>query len=88
MRPREHIPVCWPHVVDITLMETVCRVAPEHRATAVAPRCQPRVHLNEAEGHAPQAVDSAEAALALVMLATGPINLELPHEHHPAQAAA
>lgn len=31
---------------------------------------------------------SAEAALALVMLAAGPINLQLPHERPPAQAAA
>jgi len=31
---------------------------------------------------------SAEAALALVMLAAGPINLKLPHERTPAQAAA
>lgn len=31
---------------------------------------------------------TADAALALVMLACGPINLELPHEHRPAQAAA
>lgn len=31
---------------------------------------------------------SAEAALALVMLAAGPINLQLPHERTPAQAAA
>ena len=31
---------------------------------------------------------SAEAALALVMLAAGPINLRLPHERHPDQAAA
>jgi transposase len=31
---------------------------------------------------------SADAALALVMLAAGPINLRLPHEHHPDQAAA
>lgn len=31
---------------------------------------------------------SAEAALALVMLACGPIDLKLPHEHSPDQAAA
>lgn len=31
---------------------------------------------------------SADAALALVMLAAGPIDLRLPHEHQPAQAAA
>jgi len=31
---------------------------------------------------------SAEAALALVMLAAGPINLRLPHEHRHLQAAA
>ena len=31
---------------------------------------------------------SAEAALALVMLACGPINLKLPHEHTPLSAAA
>ncbi len=31
---------------------------------------------------------SADAALALVMLACGPINLELPHEHQLHQAAA
>jgi transposase len=31
---------------------------------------------------------SADAALALVMLACGPINLQLPHEHQPSQAAA
>jgi transposase len=32
---------------------------------------------------------SSEAALALVMLAAGPINLQLPHEHHqPSRAAA
>ncbi|HSH59811.1 MAG TPA: ISL3 family transposase [Acidimicrobiales bacterium] len=32
---------------------------------------------------------SADAALALVMLAAGPINLQLPHEHHqPTRAAA
>ncbi len=31
---------------------------------------------------------SANAALALVMLACGPITLTLPHEHRPAQAAA
>lgn len=30
---------------------------------------------------------TATAALALVMLGTGPINLKLPHEHQPAQAA-
>jgi len=31
---------------------------------------------------------SADAALALVMLGAGPINLKLPHEHPPAQTAA
>lgn len=31
---------------------------------------------------------SADAALALVMLAAGPIDLKLPHEHQPDQAAA
>lgn len=32
---------------------------------------------------------SADAALALIMLAAGPINLQLPHEHHqPTRAAA
>jgi transposase len=31
---------------------------------------------------------SADAALALVMLGAGPINIKLPHEHRPAQAAA
>lgn len=31
---------------------------------------------------------SADAALALVMLGAGPIDLKLPHEHPPAQAAA
>jgi transposase len=31
---------------------------------------------------------SAEAALALVMLSCGPINLQLPHEHTPLSAAA
>ena len=31
---------------------------------------------------------SADAALALVMLACGPITLTLPHEHQPDQAAA
>lgn len=31
---------------------------------------------------------SADAALALVMLAAGPIDLKLPHEHRPHQAAA
>jgi len=31
---------------------------------------------------------SAKAALALVMLACGPINLTLAHEHQPTQAAA
>jgi transposase len=31
---------------------------------------------------------SADAALALVMLAAGPITLKLPHEHQPDQAAA
>lgn len=31
---------------------------------------------------------TADAALALVMLAAGPINLQLPHERTPAQAAA
>ena len=31
---------------------------------------------------------SADAALALIMLATGPINLKLPHEHTPTHAAA
>ena len=31
---------------------------------------------------------SATAALALVMLACGPITLTLPHEHRPAQTAA
>jgi transposase len=31
---------------------------------------------------------SADAALALVMLAAGPINLQLPHQRPPAQAAA
>ena len=31
---------------------------------------------------------TADAALALVMLACGPITLKLPHEHRPAQAAA
>ncbi|MGH9291819.1 MAG: transposase [Acidimicrobiales bacterium] len=31
---------------------------------------------------------SAEAALALVMLACGPIELRLPHEHTPQLAAA
>lgn len=31
---------------------------------------------------------SADAALALVMLGAGPIDLKLPHEHRPAQAAA
>ena len=31
---------------------------------------------------------SAEAALALVMLACGPINLKLPHEHQPQTVAA
>ena len=31
---------------------------------------------------------SADAALALVMLTCGPITLELPHEHRPAQTAA
>jgi transposase len=30
----------------------------------------------------------ADAALALVMLGAGPINLKLPHEHRPAQAVA
>jgi transposase len=31
---------------------------------------------------------SAQAALALVMLARGPINLTLPHEHQTTQTAA
>lgn len=31
---------------------------------------------------------SADAALALVMLGAGPVNLKLPHEHPPALAAA
>ncbi len=31
---------------------------------------------------------SADAALALIMLAAGPINLRLPHEHRLDQAAA
>ena len=31
---------------------------------------------------------TAEAALALVMLGAGPINLTLPHEHRPDQTAA
>lgn len=31
---------------------------------------------------------TADAALALVMLGAGPIDLKLPHEHRPAQAAA
>jgi Transposase DDE domain len=35
-----------------------------------------------------QGIHSADAALALVMLAAGPINLQLPHQRPPAQAAA
>jgi transposase len=31
---------------------------------------------------------SADAALALIMLGAGPIDLTLPHEHHPTQTAA
>jgi transposase len=30
---------------------------------------------------------TADAALALVMLGAGPINLKLPHEHQPAQTS-
>jgi len=33
-------------------------------------------------------VPSANAALALVVIAAGPINPDLPHEHQPAQTAA
>jgi transposase len=33
-------------------------------------------------------VHSADAALALIMLGAGPIDLQLPHERPPAQAAA